>query len=73
MFRRLDSRQVCLVSKCLLFGSVQIPMSLILLWLVAFSAALPLNETEEENIDEELILGSSCTIEAKLADAEVPT
>ena len=57
-----------MVSKSLLFGSVQILMSLILLWLVAFSAALPLNESEEDNIDEELILGSSCTIEAQQAD-----
>ena len=43
-------------------------MSLILLWLLASSAALPLNEAEENDIDEELILGSSCTIEAQEAD-----
>ena len=43
-------------------------MSLILLWLLASAAALPLNEVEEDDIDEDLILGSSCTIGAQEAD-----
>ena len=43
-------------------------MSLVLLCLLASAAALPLNEAEEDDIDGDLILGSSCTIGAREAD-----
>ena len=43
-------------------------MSVIFLCLLISSNALPLNETKEDDIDEEFILGSSCTIEAQEED-----
>ena len=43
-------------------------MLLNLLCVLASVAALPLNEAEEDELDEDLILGSSCTIGAQEAD-----
>ena len=46
-------------------------MLLNLLCVLASVAALPLNEAEEDELDEDLILGSSCTIGAQEADGNL--